>query len=229
MGACCSGPAPELPHATEEDLKKLRERGHLPCLATPSVDFEGKNQLQTVYFAAYENGTELTFLFLDEDRPNACEDCLYDTIRRPLFGRYSDIESVIIINDKVEFPGTHSADQAWNEKVPSHNESVIDLSVFEKRKDEGKSKKEEGKEEVPIIWVNTWNHLLGEKNNNTTMDITYQYAQHPVGGIESLENKDFVVRKGSRNEVDARFTGCITSVSEVMSEERAKKLGKRLF
>ena len=103
MGACCSAPAAELPPATEDDLNKLRERGHLPCVATPSCDFEGKNQLQTVYFAAYENGTELTFLFLDEDRPNACEDCIYDTIRRPLFGRYSDIETTIIINEKMEF------------------------------------------------------------------------------------------------------------------------------
>ena len=201
MGACCSAPAAELPPATEEDLSKLRERGHLPCVATPSKDFDGKNQLQTVYFAAYENGTELTFLFLDEDRPNACEDCVYDNIRRPLFGRWSDIETVIIINEKVEFPGTYSGDQAWSAKVPSHGETAIDLSKFGKKKEKDD---EENGAEVPIIWVNTWNHLLGEKNNNTDMEITYQYAQ-PFGGIESMENKDFVVRKGSRNEVDARY------------------------
>jgi hypothetical protein len=70
--------------------------------------------------------------------------------------------------------------------------------------------------------------LIGEENNNTKMEITYQHPQ-PAGGIESLENTDFVIRKGSRDEVDARFKGCISSVSEVMTSERAQKLGKRLF
>jgi hypothetical protein len=217
MGSCCSAPAEELPSATEDELNKLRERGHLPCLATPSSDFEGKNQCQTVYVAAYENGTELTFLFLDEDRPNVCEDFLYDNIRRPLFGRFSDIESVIIINDKVEFPGTYSAEQKWTEKIPHHNEATLDISVFEKKDNAD-----------PIFWVNTWNHLLGEKNNNTAMEITFQRPQK-AGGVESLENMDFVLRKGSRNDVDARFKGCLTSVAAVMTPEREAKLGKRLF
>jgi hypothetical protein len=216
MGCCCSAPLPELPPASAGDLDTLRTRGHLPCVACPSVDFEGNNQLQTIYVAVYENGTELTLLFLDEDRPNACEDCLYDTIRRPLFGRFSDIESLFIIADKVEFPGTHAGEQNWTAKVPSHNESTLEFSVFEK------------KEECPVLWINTWNHLIGEKNNNTEMDMTYQCAQ-PAGGIESLENKDFVVRIGSREEVDGRFKGCITSVSAVMTAEREEKLGKRLI
>jgi hypothetical protein len=216
MGCICSAPLPDLPPASAEDLNTLRSRGHLPCVACPSVDFEGHNQLQTIYVAVYENGTELTLLFLDEDRPNACEDCLYDTIRRPLFGRFSDIETLFIVNDTVDFPGTHAGAQNWTAKVPSHNESTLELSVFEK------------KEECPVLWINTWNHLIGEKNNNTEMDMTYQCAQS-AGGIESLENKDFVVRIGSREEVDERFKGCITSVSAVMTIERAKKLGKRLI
>jgi hypothetical protein len=79
-----------------------------------------------------------------------------------------------------------------------------------------------------VLWINTWNHLIGEKNNNTKTDITYQIAQ-PAGGIESLENKDFVVRIGSREEVDGQFKGCITSVSEVMTAQRELKLGKCLI
>ena len=89
MGACCSAPGAQLPAVTEDEMKVLREKGHLPCLAVPKVDYKGRNNLQTVYVASYENGTELTFLFLDEDRPNKCEDFLYDTMRRPLFGRFS--------------------------------------------------------------------------------------------------------------------------------------------
>jgi hypothetical protein len=217
MGACCSAPGEELPGLTEDDIQQLRFRGCLPCVATPSSDFVGKNQLSTVYVALYENGAELTFLFLDEDRPNACEDCLYDTIRRPLFGRFSDIESIFIIQDKVEFPGTHCGDQKWAEKVPHHNIATVDLSKFEKKDDTD-----------PIIWINTWNHLLGEKNNNSEKKMTFQRAQ-PVGGVETLDDKDFVLRKGTRAEVDDRFKGLMTSVSKVMTPERETKLGKRLF
>lgn len=215
MGACCSTGA-ELPAATDDDIKRLRDKGHLPCIAGPSEDFKGKNQLQTVYIAEYENGTELTFLFLDEDRPNCCEDCVYDYLRRPLFGRWSDIETIIIIGDNVEFPGTYSGDQKWSEKVPQHNETSIALTEFEREDDTDL-----------IVWVNTWNHLLGEKNTNVDKTITKQRAQ-AYGGKESPENKDYVVRKGSRKEVDERFKGCMSSVSPIMTPEREKKIGKRL-
>jgi hypothetical protein len=148
MGACCSQLGQELPAATEADIKRLREKGHLPCLAGPSSDFDGDNQCLTVYIAEYENGTEISFLFLDEDRPNMCEDWVYDNIRRPLFGRWSDIESIVIINNTVEFPGTHSGDQTWHAKVPGHGETTVELSNFEKK---------DGTD--PIIWINVWNHL----------------------------------------------------------------------
>lgn len=217
MGGCCSQPGDELPGVTSEELEKIRTAGYLPTVATPTVDFHGKNQLTTVYIAMYENGAEITLLFLDEDRPNACEDCLYDTIRRPLFGRCSDVESVIIIGNEMVFPGTYSADQTWTTKVPSHNEASISLDKFEKH-DGGEI----------IIFVNTWNHLLGETNTNPNQEMTYQHS-HPAGTNEDLEKKDFVVRKGSRAEVDARFKGLMTSVSTVMTEERSKKLGKRIL
>ena len=216
MGACCSQPGAELPHASEEDIKRLREKGHLPCLAGPSSDFDGENQCQTVYIAEYENGTELTFLFLDEDRPSYCEDWLYDHIRRPLFGRWSDIESVVIIGDKMEFPGTHSGDQKWHSKVPEHGEAAVELSTFEKKD-----------ETDPIIWINTWNHLLGEKNNNTEMDMTYQRPMK-AGEMESMQSRDFVIRKGSRAEVDLRFKGVITTLSTIITADRAERLGKRI-
>ncbi len=218
MGVCYSKQGEELPGATSEEIEQMRTKGHLPVIAGPSVDFLGTNQLQTIYIAEYEHGAEITLLFLDEDRPNACEDCIYDTIRRPLFGRYSDVETVIIINDEMVFPGTYSAEQTWKEKVPQHNETTIPMNEFEKHGDGSEF----------ILWINTWNHLMGEKNNNPGVEITYQHAQ-AAGGKENMDNKDFVVRKGSREEVDARFKGLMTSVSTVMTPERAKQLGKRLF
>lgn len=153
---------------------------------------------------------------MDEDRPSYCEDWLYDHIRRPLFGRWSDIESVVIIGDKMEFPGTHSGDQKWHAKVPEHGEAAIELSKFEKKD-----------ETDPIVWVNTWNHLLGETNNNTEMEMTYQRPMK-AGEMESLKSRDFVIRKGSRAEVDMRFKGIITTLSTIITAERAERLGKRI-
>lgn len=214
MGGCCSSQPPDLPEATNDDLNRLREKGYLPCLAGPSVDFDGQNQCQCVYIAEYENGAEITFLFLDEDRPNMCEDCVYDHIRRPLFGRWEDIESVVIINDEMEFPGTHSGDQKWKCKVPEHGHATIKLSEFEKNDTD------------PIVWVNTWNHLVGEKNNNTDMEITYQKAMR--ADEWTPEKKDFVIRLGSRAEVDSRYKGLMTTLSTIITPERAGKLGKRV-
>jgi hypothetical protein len=219
MGACCSSkPGEQLPAVSEEELSQLRQEGHLPCIAIPSIDQTGENNLQTVYVANYEHGMELTFLFLDEDRPNKCQDCLYDTIRRPLFGRYSDIESIIIVHDEVIFPGTYSGNQEWRTKTPKHGHATIELSKFQKH--------ENGTDFV--LWCNTWNHLLGENNTNTTEAINYCQAK-PCGSIETKDSIDYVVRKGSRAEVDARFKGLMTSVSTVMTEDTAKKLGKRIF
>lgn len=251
--ACCSPPAVDLELIVDDELKELSQRlrtkhGYdlIPRVACPSCDFTGKNQLSTLYVAEYENGIELTFLFLDEDRPNMCTDRFYDCIRRPLFGRHSDIETVFIIDNDdekdgdnkkaccVEFPGTYSAEQTWETGMPQHNEATIELSKFglvEAQQDETTTTQ-------PTIWVNTWNHLLGEKNNNADLDITYMYpkpsaATTTSGGTASdKDNKNnkkyYEVRKGSRNEVDARFKGLMTSVSKVMTEERQIKLGKRL-
>lgn len=116
------------------------------------------------------------------------------------------------------FPGTYSAEQKWDTKTPKHGHATIDLSKFEKHNNETDF----------VLWCNTWNHLLGEENTNTTVPIDYCQAK-PCGEVENTDSVDFVVRKGSRAEVDARFKGLMTSVSTVMTEDTATKLGKRIF
>ena len=69
---------------------------------------------------------------------------------------------------------------------------------------------------------------LERSNTNTTQEIGYCQAK-PCGSIETTESIDYVVRKGSRAEVDARFKGLMTSVSTVMTDDTAKKLGKRIY
>jgi hypothetical protein len=234
LGGCCLPPeGDELPALSAEEIRALRDRGCLPAVAGPSADFDGHNQLRTVYAALYENGAELTLLFRDEDRPSGCEDCLYDAVRRPLFGRTSDVESVLIIGEDVVFPGTYSAGQRWDEKAPSHNEATIPRDRFEKD-GEGGSSGGSGPADF-VLWINTWNHLMGEKNNNPGVPVTVQRAAAPAGEEDAdraslaAGGTGFAVRRGSREEVDARFRGLMTSVAAVMTDDRRERMGKRLM
>jgi hypothetical protein len=209
----------DLPEASKEDYERLKGQGYVPCVAVCSLDIQGNNNLKTVYIAEYEHGAEITLLFLDEDRLNVCLDCVYDTVRRLLFGRSCDIESILIFKEDdgsktVCFPGTYSGEQNWRIRNPSHNRAEVKLSEFEEKEDEF------------VLWVNTWNHLMGEKNTNPEFsDIVYCTRGTNSDQIFS----DYVLRQGSRAEVDARFKGLMTSVVEIMTPEREKKLGKRLF
>lgn len=207
MACCLSKPKDDLPLV--EDLGAYQD---LPCVAYPKVD--ESNRLVSMYVAKYEHGMELTLLFSDEDRPNACMDVFYDTIRRPLFGRYSDIETVFVIDNQIEFPGTYSAGEKWKEKTPGHHNTTVPLDKFETSTDGRKT-----------IFINTWNHLMGEQNNNTDMEMTVAL---PSVDECAASPEAYIVREGSREEVDARFKGFITSVSKVMTKEREERLGKRL-
>ncbi|KAL3915794.1 MAG: hypothetical protein SGARI_008109, partial [Bacillariaceae sp.] len=136
--AFCAQPGEDLDVLDDKEVATLQEKGVLPSVGIPSQDFEGSNQMTCLYVAEYENGYELTLLFLDEDRPNACADCCLDFIRRPLFGRYFDIETVFLMTEsdgrfKMEFPGTYSGDQKWNVFNPAHAIESIDLAKFEKK------------------------------------------------------------------------------------------------
>ena len=70
MGGMCSrAPGAQLPAATAEDIQRLKSGGFLPILRSPEADIkQGNNGPETIYVAEYENGAEVTVLFLDEDR-----------------------------------------------------------------------------------------------------------------------------------------------------------------
>ena len=61
-------------------------------------------------------------------------------------------------NGKTNVCRDYCGSQKWNEKVPHHNVATIALSKFDRKDDTD-----------PM-----WNHPVGEKNNNTEKEITYQ-------------------------------------------------------
>jgi hypothetical protein len=200
---------PELPLVVARD--KLQTPP--PVFVIPKADAHRDNHLAAVYLCEYEHGTEYTALFLDEDRPNWCEDLFYDAIRRPLFGRTSDIETFFIFHDDnaaIKFPGCFSADQKWDAAAPHHEVAEIPLCKFETCS----TTRQDGSCATPVvIYVNTWNHLLGNVNNNTTL------------ATATVDN--YEIRYGSRADVDAQFRGLLTSVSKVVTDETAARLGAK--
>lgn len=191
----------------------------LPIFALPQSDVTNGNGISAVWVAEYENGIELSVKFDDEDRPTKCGDMFYDAIRKPLFGRSSDIETIFFLHKlgTVHLPGTASGDSNWASMAPQHLTKTIPLKQFES---DSASKRH-------IFYVNTWSHLMGEKNNNTQMSMV---RVAPAVGLESSDPKEslYTVLQGSRAEVDAQFRGCCSSVSKVMTDDTKAKLGRRI-
>ena len=188
-------------------------------MTAEDVGDKRKNGIETVYMAEYAGGVEITVEFADEDYPGMCGllDCTYDCIRRPLYGRKKDIETFFVLQgDKdqatVHFPGTYSGPtQNYQTKNPKHLNATVPPADFEREACQ------DDKDGALVVWVNTWNHLFGPKNNNPDMELVRVSAP-----------TDFVLRLGfSRHEVDAQYKGCITSVSDTIPEKIQTQLGQR--
>jgi len=164
-----------------------------PIFMLPQVDVDGDNDVCEVCFGEVDGGVEVTVVFKDEDRPSQCQDCIYDFIRRPLFGRAEDIETFTFLRgpsgefESLKFEGTASGEQTWAAQMPAHETATIPLSEFQTQ--DGRV----------VVWVNVWNHLFGPKNNNPTMEMVAQ--------------GEYVCSRGTRAETDARYAGLITKVA----------------
>jgi hypothetical protein len=194
----------------------------LPVIALPEQDVEHGNGVSAVAVAWYERGQEITVHFRDEDRPDKCSDMAYDCLRSPLFGRRSDIETFFLLqaDGEVFFPGTASGDAAWSAAAPAHLTASIPLDQFQR---DGAGR--------PIVYVNTWNHLFGHKNNNEHMPLV---SSRPAAGSAVAVANDgarvplYPVLSASRAEVDRQYRGCIRSLNATMTPALQGKLGARL-
>lgn len=207
------------PAATQDEIAALQDEGKLLCVATPTSDIvEGHHNLATMFYAEYENGTELTLLFTEETQ----HDNILMALGKPFLGQKCDLVTIFILNDDtVEFPNTHSGNQTWETKRPRNRQKTVDVGKFEKRNGN-----------LLLVWVNTSNHLLSERNSNEPKREGEEYKAFfwlPATGDDNPSATDYVVRKGSRDEVDAHFKGIVRSVAKLMTPAQKKRLGKRLL
>ena len=122
---------------------------------------------------------EISIVWFDEDFPDAFLDGVYDTLRMSSWGRIQDIETFFICVHKTVMEtkwlsfiaceiywlghGWRTIDPAYNNidtfyyVLAPHMEGRVYEGYFQQTG------------EHPILWVNTWNHMMGQTDTNPTM------------------------------------------------------------
>ena len=186
---------------------------YLPRLYQPTVDIYNGNGLINTYAKVFDQWVygyylpgkyivEVTFVFADEDHPDPTIDRAYDALRLVNWGRIEDLETFFIVADKatgnserlsfiklwmvrfyppsqiqpVDIQPCYSGDETWDATLGPHLRAKI--TSFSKYY------------QHPILYVNVWNHALGEEDNNQGMsksryDTWYSYSS---GSREDAEN-----------------------------------------
>ncbi len=171
---------------------------YLPIFRQPWVDingqlfptFLGSNDLLKGYHYSYAVSggykIEITAVFKDEDHPDLALDLAYDAYRLAQNGRIEDIETFYINTDSNGNPqsiyfdyggtGTYSGTQEFFDWFPDHITATVQASDFSWS----------GKR--AYIYINTWNHLYGEDDNNPTLsDKTWSTYASAQGTREDAE------------------------------------------
>ncbi len=132
----------------------------LPTLVQSRRDVEGRNAIKEVYYTISPTNKELKIeynvVFENEKYPVSILSQIHGFYHKMANGRKEDIETIVMYFDNntltaVGFPDTYSDRQEYAEKIPKHNTAMILAPVMD-------------------VYVNTWNHLFSEKDNNTYLE-----------------------------------------------------------
>ncbi|MCX8058293.1 MAG: hypothetical protein N3A58_02630 [Spirochaetes bacterium] len=153
-----------------------------PIIIYPEID--SKNSLLFISFSEINIDKknkiiEYSLVFKDEDHPSFLIDIIYDFFRSFKYKRIVDIESFYIrylyleelkqkrwIPVEINFPNTFSNNQNYFTKNIKHYSEKLPASQFYKINDR------------IVIFVNTWNHLLSNNDNNVKLNkIIFQNYQ----------------------------------------------------
>ncbi|PNV75756.1 surface adhesion protein Lsa23 [Leptospira inadai] len=183
----CSGTIlPKFPHADGPCNGE-----NLPVLIQPEKDILAGNGLLTTYCKSEitPSGVELriTYVFQDEIHPNLMKDFFYRIYRRFKYGRTADIESIRVkLNpegnlSEIDLTNVYSSDQIFLQDPVEHYDSILKPTQMEFRNLR------------PVLFVNTWNHMFGEKDTNPDLP-----KMEILGGE---------LRYGSRELLESYFKG----------------------
>lgn len=174
------------------NAKKAIKEQFIPILIQPTIDLP-RNNFESAYYVASETAdrgqlVELTLVFRNETNPNRILDFIYTPFRRLKYGRYADIETLSIKLDQnkqlewIDFSykgkGTYSGNQRYDTATPRHISKKIIAEKFLFKNDR------------PVIYINTWNHLFAEVNTNKELELT-EWTDYPlVKGDRRIAEQD---------------------------------------
>lgn len=167
------------------------QSNNLPVLIQPEEDIRSGNDLLATYCKAEitPQGLEMkiSYVFRDELHPSIWKDRIYRMYRKFKYGRTMDIESVLVrwkANgdlEEIDLKNVYSGDQVFRSDPVRHYDSVL------------KPAKMEFRNLRPVLFVNTWNHMFGEKDTNPQ--------------LPKMEILDTELKYGSRESLDGYFRG----------------------
>ncbi|WP_061223866.1 surface adhesion protein Lsa23 [Leptospira weilii] len=162
----------------------------LPLFIQPIRDIENGNRLEIIYCSRRETyfgkRIELNLVFQDERHPSVWKDRIYRIYRSFKYGRYKDIETIRLQFSKsgelstVHLKNVYSGKQKFAEDPVYHFDSVLKSEQLMKENQKN------------ILFINTWNHMLSEKDSNPEL---------PKKQLDSVE-----LRTGSREELDLFYS-----------------------
>ncbi|WP_078130533.1 surface adhesion protein Lsa23 [Leptospira alexanderi] len=162
----------------------------LPLFIQPIRDIESGNRLEIIYCSRRETPSgkriELNLVFQDERHPSVWKDRIYRIYRSFKYGRYKDIETIRLQFSKsgelstVHLKNVYSGKQKFAEDPVYHFDSVL------------KSEQLMRENQKTILFINTWNHMLSEKDSNPELS---------KKKLDSVE-----LRTGSREELDLFYS-----------------------
>ncbi|OLY63713.1 surface adhesion protein Lsa23 [Leptospira santarosai] len=165
-------------------------RKELPLFIQPIRDIEDGNGLETIYCNRRETPSgkriELNLVFQDERHPSVWKDKIYRFYRGFKYGRYKDIETIRLQFSKTEELSTihlknvYSGKQKFAEDPVYHFDSVLKPEQLMKENQKN------------ILFINTWNHMLSEKDFNPELS---------KKKLDSVE-----LRTGTREELDLFYS-----------------------
>ncbi|MDP6956653.1 MAG: hypothetical protein QF599_11830, partial [Planctomycetota bacterium] len=150
----------------------------LPIFAVPVLDRRQGNELLALFVELEGPRASLTAVWTDEDIQIPLLDALYDWHRWGKWHRVADVESFSYAfpsapgggratPSEIIFPGAYSAQQTWDVLPAEHQVAHLPAEDFLWL---------DGR---PVIFVNTWNHLLSNENNNPHLALEF-VADYPV-------------------------------------------------
>lgn len=181
---CTSPPLPVFP-----TTEGICPKSDLFVLSQPEIDVQTGNDLVGIYCKANITPIgfewEVSLVFRDEIHPSTWKDFFYRIYRRIRYGRTYDIESFLVRLEpdgktfQLDLKNVYSGDQIFQEDPVVHKDKILSSSLLENRNS------------LPILYVNTWNHMFGEKDNN------------PELSKQEIQISEF--RFGSRTQLDGYF------------------------